>query len=135
MKRWTRCTCDIGSRRQRFWESHFARSRAYRAAARRSRNLSRGARSFRTFPCRNFRRVALAVELCLEDGIRSVEIGSLMFGEHATMDLLRLAIPRRVYTHSHIEYVVEVILEVWRRSAEIRGYEVVHQARMRPVGE
>jgi len=94
-------------------------------------------------PVSQFPGVALAVELYLEGGIRSVEIGSLMFGEHATMDLVRLAIPRRVYTQSHIEYVVEVILEVWRRRAEIRGYEVVHQApflrhftaRMRPVGE
>ena len=94
-------------------------------------------------PVTQFPGVALAVELYREGGIRSVEIGSLMFGEHATMDLVRLAIPRRVYTQSHIEYVVEVILEVWKRRAEIRGYEVVHQApflrhftaRMRPVGE
>ena len=94
-------------------------------------------------PMSQFPGVALAVELYLEGGIRSVEIGSLMFGEHATMDLVRLAIPRRVYTQSHIEYVVEVILEVWKRRAEIRGYEVVHQApflrhftaRMTPVGE
>jgi tyrosine phenol-lyase len=94
-------------------------------------------------PVSQFPGVALAVELYLEGGIRSVEIGSLMFGEHATMDLVRLAIPRRVYTQSHIEYVVEVILEVWKRRAEIHGYEVLHQApflrhftaRMRPVGE
>ncbi len=79
-------------------------------------------------PVSQFPGVALAVELYLEGGIRSVEIGSLMFGEHASMDLVRLAIPRRVYTQSHIEYVVEVILEVWRRRAEIRGYELVHQA-------
>jgi tyrosine phenol-lyase len=94
-------------------------------------------------PVSQFPGVALAVELYLEGGIRSVEIGSLMFGEHATMDLVRLAIPRRVYTQSHIEYVVEVILEVFRRRAEIRGYEVVQQApflrhftaRMRPMGK
>lgn len=94
-------------------------------------------------PVSQFPGVALAVELYREGGIRSVEIGSLMFGEHATMDLVRLAIPRRVYTQSHIEYVVEVILEVWRRRAEIRGYEVVQQApflrhftaRMRPMGK
>jgi len=94
-------------------------------------------------PVTQFPGVALAVELYREGGIRSVEIGSLMFGEHATMDLVRLAIPRRVYTQSHIEYVVEVILEVWRRRAEIRGYEVVQQApflrhftaRMRPMGK
>src|SRR6202171_6036677 len=79
-------------------------------------------------PVAQFPGVALAVELYLEGGIRSVEIGSLMFGEHASMDLVRLAIPRRVYTQSHIEYAVEVILEVWRRRSEIRGYELVHQA-------
>jgi tryptophanase len=61
-------------------------------------------------------------------GIRSVEIGTLMFGEHATMDLVRLAIPRRVYTQSRIEYVVEVILDVWRRRDKIPDYELVHHA-------
>jgi tryptophanase len=79
-------------------------------------------------PPAQFPGVALAVELYLEGGIRSAEIGSLMFGEHAKMDLVRLAIPRRVYTQSHIEYVVEVILDVWRRREKIRGYELVHQA-------
>ena len=73
--------------------------------------------------------VALANELYLEGGIRSVEIGTLMFGEHAQMDLVRLAIPRRVYTQSHIEYVVEVILDVWRKRQQIRGYEIVYQAK------
>ena len=79
-------------------------------------------------PVSQFPGVALAVELYLEGGIRSVEIGTLMFGEHATMDLVRLAIPRRVYTQSHIEYVVEVILDVWRRRAAVPGYELVHHA-------
>jgi tryptophanase len=80
-------------------------------------------------PVEQFPGVALGVELYLEGGIRSVEIGSLMFGEHAKMDLVRLAIPRRVYTQSHIEYVVEVILDVWRRRGEIPGYEIVQQAK------
>jgi tyrosine phenol-lyase len=79
-------------------------------------------------PVAQFPGVALAVELYLEGGIRSVEIGTLMFGEHASMDLVRLAIPRRVYTQSHIEYVVEVILDVWRRRQQIPGYELVHHA-------
>jgi len=79
-------------------------------------------------PPEQFPGVALAVELYLEGGIRSVEIGTLMFGEHAKMDLVRLAIPRRVYTQSHIEYVVEVILDVWRRRDDIRGYELVSHA-------
>ena len=79
-------------------------------------------------PVSQFPGVALAAGLYLEGGIRSVEIGSLMFGEHARMDLVRLAIPRRVYTQSHMEYVVEVILEVWRRRAALGGYELVDQA-------
>jgi tyrosine phenol-lyase len=73
--------------------------------------------------------VALANELYLEGGIRSVEIGTLMFGEHAKMDLVRLAIPRRAYTQSHIEYVVEVILDVWRKREQICGYEITEQAK------
>jgi len=83
--------------------------------------------SCRTFRRRSFRGVALANELYLEGGIRSVEIGPLMFGEHAKMDLVRLAIPRRAYTQSHIEYVVEVILDVWRKREQIRGYEITHR--------
>jgi len=80
-------------------------------------------------PPAQFPGVALANELYLEGGIRSVEIGTLMFGEHAHMDLVRLAIPRRVYTQSHIEYVVEVILDVWRKREQIRGYEITYQAK------
>jgi tryptophanase len=94
-------------------------------------------------PVAEFPGVALANELYLEGGIRSVEIGSLMFGEHAKMDLVRLAIPRRVYTQSHIEYVVEVILEVWCKRQRIRGYEITHQAKflrhfsakLKPIGD
>jgi tyrosine phenol-lyase len=80
-------------------------------------------------PPAQFPGVALANELYLEGGIRSVEIGTLMFGQHAKMDLVRLAIPRRAYTQSHIEYVVEVILDVWRKREQLRGYEITHQAK------
>jgi tyrosine phenol-lyase len=84
---------------------------------------------------------ALAVELYRHAGIRSVEIGSLMFGAAAQHELLRLAIPRRVYTQSHIDYVVEAILEVNTRKSAIRGLEIVEEppylrhftARLRPV--
>ena len=72
--------------------------------------------------------VALAAELYLEGGIRSVEIGTLMFGKAAKMDLVRLAIPRRVYTQSHIDYVVEVILEVWKRREKIQGLKLSYEA-------
>ncbi len=72
--------------------------------------------------------VALAAELYLEGGIRSVEIGTLMFGDAAHMDLVRLAIPRRVYTQSHIDYVIEVMLEVWRQRERIHGLRLTHEA-------
>ena len=79
-------------------------------------------------PPAQFPGVALAAELYLEGGIRSVEIGTLMFGAAAKMDLVRLAIPRRVYTQSHIDYVVEVILEVWRRRECIGGLKLEYEA-------
>jgi tryptophanase len=79
-------------------------------------------------PQSKFPGVALAAELYLEGGIRSVEIGTLMFGASAQMDLVRLAIPRRVYTQSHIDYVVEVILEVWKKRGAIRGLDLLYQA-------
>ena len=79
-------------------------------------------------PPAQFPGVALAAELYLEGGIRSVEIGTLMFGANAAMDLVRLAIPRRVYTQSHIDYVVEIILEVWKRREQIRGLKLTYQA-------
>jgi len=79
-------------------------------------------------PPQQFPGVALACELYVEGGIRSVEIGTLMFGEAAKMDLVRLAIPRRVYTQSHIDYVVEVILEVWRHREQVRGLRLTYEA-------
>jgi tyrosine phenol-lyase len=79
-------------------------------------------------PPAEFPGIALADELYLEGGIRSVEIGTLMFAGAAKMDLVRLAIPRRVYTQSHIDYVIEVILEVWNRREQIRGLRLTYQA-------
>jgi tyrosine phenol-lyase len=79
-------------------------------------------------PQEQFPGVALAAELYLEGGIRSVEIGTLMFGAAAKMDLVRLAIPRRVYTQSHIDYVVEIILEVWKNRDRIQGLKLSHEA-------
>lgn len=79
-------------------------------------------------PPDQFPGVALAAELYLEGGIRSVEIGRLMFGDAAKMDLVRLAIPRRVYTQSHIDYVVEIILDVWKKRESIRGLKLIYEA-------
>jgi tryptophanase len=79
-------------------------------------------------PVDQFPGVALAAELYLEGGIRSVEIGSLMFAGAAKMELVRLAIPRRVYTQSHIDYVVEIILRVWERRAHIKGMRLTYEA-------
>jgi tryptophanase len=79
---------------------------------------------------------ALCCELYRAGGIRSVEIGSVMFGRWdaeagreipAAMELVRLAIPRRVYTQSHIDYVVEIILDVFAHRDSIPGYRIVQQ--------
>ncbi len=80
---------------------------------------------------------SLCCELYRFGGIRAVEIGSVMFGKRdprtreetpAAMELVRLAIPRRVYTQSHIDYVVEAILEVSGRKSTFRGYRLTYQA-------
>jgi tryptophanase len=95
---------------------------------------------------------ALAVELYREAGIRSCEIGSVMLAARsphdveekpAAMELVRLAIPHRVYTQSHVDYVIEAILQVHQRRDSIRGYNIIHQppflrhfsARFEPCGE
>jgi len=77
----------------------------------------------------------LAAELYLVGGIRSVEIGSVMFGKYdenkklipAEMELVRLAIPRRVYTQSHIEYVIEVFAEVQKRIKDSKGFKITYE--------
>jgi tyrosine phenol-lyase len=87
------------------------------------------ARAFLPHICaEQFPGVALAAELYLEGGVRSVEIGTLMFAGAAQMDLVRLAIPRRVYTHSHVDYLVEIILEVWKNREKIRGMRLTYEA-------
>jgi tryptophanase len=77
---------------------------------------------------------ALAVALYREGGIRGCEIGTVMFGtradgseEAAPMDLVRLAIPRRTYTQSHVDYVIEVCRHVAARAGELRGLRIVEQ--------
>jgi tryptophanase len=77
---------------------------------------------------------ALAVSLYLEGGIRCSEIGTVMFGRHpdgteepAAMDLVRLAIPRRTYTQSHVDYVIEVCERVAANAGELRGLRIVEE--------
>jgi tryptophanase len=77
---------------------------------------------------------ALAVALYREGGIRGCEIGTVMFGQHpdgsespAPMELVRLAIPRRVYTQSHVDYVIEVVRWVAERAGELRGLRITEQ--------
>jgi tryptophanase len=78
-------------------------------------------------PTTHFPGQTLAVELYLAGGIRGCEIGSVMFGKSAQMELVRLAIPRRVYTQSHIDYVIEVIIGVYERRNELRGMNIIYQ--------
>ncbi len=93
---------------------------------------------------------ALACELYLAGGIRSCEIGSVMFGTYgsdggftpARQELVRLALPRRVYTQSHVDRILEIAAEVAARAADLRGLEMTYRppylrhftARFRPLG-
>jgi tryptophanase len=79
--------------------------------------------------------IALVNALYIEAGIRAVEIGTVMFGRHpdgtetpAAMDLVRLAVPRRVYTQSHIDYVAEAVLYVASLGESLRGYRITESA-------
>lgn len=81
---------------------------------------------------------SLVCALYEEGGIRGVEIGSLMFGKYdelgklipATLELVRLAIPRRVYTQSHIDYVAEVIIEVFNKRNELKGMIITEETQL-----
>ncbi len=77
---------------------------------------------------------SLAIAMYVEGGIRACEIGTVMFGQHpdgsespAPMELVRMAIPRRVYTQSHADYVVEVFEEITKRKDSLKGYRIAWQ--------
>ena len=80
---------------------------------------------------------ALVCELYVKGGIRAVEIGSLMFGKYntsgnlipASMELVRLAIPRRVYTQSHIEYVIEVFENLTKHKSQVKGFRIISETK------
>jgi tyrosine phenol-lyase len=81
---------------------------------------------------------SIVCELYLEGGIRAVEIGSVMFGRYddngklipSMMELVRMAIPRRVYTQSHIDYLIEIILEVFKNREKLKGYKITYESPM-----
>lgn len=81
---------------------------------------------------------ALVCALYVEGGVRGVEIGSFMFGKYdqqgnlipSQLELVRLAIPRRVYTQSHIDYVAEVIIQVFKNKTEIKGLKIVEETEL-----
>ena len=87
-------------------------------------------------PPHQFPGIALVNALYVAGGIRGVEIGSLMFGKEdengkhlaPPMELVRLAIPRRVYTQSHIDYVIETLIEVHENREKLRGYQITYQS-------
>jgi len=87
-------------------------------------------------PAHQYPAQALAIELYRNGGVRGVEIGSVMFGKPqpdgseipAAMELVRLAIPRRTYTQSHIDFVAEVVIDVAAYATDIGGYRIVEQA-------
>ena len=88
-------------------------------------------------PKQSFPGQALACELYLKGGIRTSEIGSLMFGGtdekgkeyYSDMELVRLAIPRRTYTQSHIDYVIDVVINVYANRAKIKGLKIINQSK------
>ena len=89
-------------------------------------------------PTEQFPGQSIVIDLYTEGGIRAVEIGSVMFGKYddkgklipPPMELVRLAIPRRVYTQSHIDYVIEIILEVFKNRKNMRGYKIIYEVPM-----
>jgi tryptophanase len=89
-------------------------------------------------PPEQFPGQSIVCSLYIEGGIRAVEIGSVMFGKYdkngklipPPMELVRLAIPRRVYTQSHIDFVLEIILEVFKNRSSLKGYKITYQAPM-----
>ena len=86
-------------------------------------------------PQKEFPGQALVAALYIEGGIRGVEIGSVMFackdpdtGEmvYPKLELVRLALPRRVYTQTHLDYVADVLKEIWEKRASYRGFRITY---------
>ncbi len=88
-------------------------------------------------PALEYPGIGIINALYVEGGVRGVELGSVMFGSFdedgneiaSPLELVRLAFPRRVYTQSHFDYLIEVIKEVWKNKNRIPGYRITYQTR------
>ena len=86
-------------------------------------------------PFHKYPGIGVVNSLYVEGGVRGVELGQVAFGKtdenglerETTLDLVRLAFPRRVYTQSHVDYLIEVIAEVWQKRETIGGYKITYQ--------
>lgn len=93
------------------------------------------ARFLPNIPALRYPGIGIVNALYLEGGVRGVELGSVMFGKFdkddqevaSPLELVRLAFPRRVYTQSHVDYLIEVINSVWRDRKSIPGYRITYQ--------
>jgi len=102
-------------------------------------------------PQEQFPAQVISVELYIEGGICTLELGSIAFAEkdqesgefiYPELDLLRLAIPRRVYTNSHMQYVARHIIDLYKRNDSLKGFKMVYQppvarhfsCRLEPLG-
>ncbi len=96
-------------------------------------------RLFPHIPQNLFPGQALAVELYRQGGIRAVEIGSVMFAHpdpetgvmvYPSLELVRLAIPRRVYTQSHLDYVAQILAQIASQRESVRGYKFTYAPKL-----
>lgn len=90
---------------------------------------------YKNIPINQYPGQALVCDLYIKGGIRAVEVGSLMFGKYdengklipATNELVRLAIPRRVYTQSHIDYVLDIFDDILKLKNQTQGYKITYE--------
>jgi len=94
-----------------------------------------GKKFFPQIPQEQFPSQTLAVELYIESGVRGVELGTSCFGEIdqktgklilPKLDLLRLTIPRRVYTNNHMDYVADSVINIYQRRKKVKGLKRVY---------